>query len=72
MESVFKVGDKVTAVSFTDSYGRLVPVTRGLTVHSLRLIEHRGDSLKPYYRLTAYGEGLSMVEGAERFFERAE
>lgn len=69
---LFALGDKVKAVALPGGFPEAVPERPGLTVTSLRLIAPREtgpNALKPYWRVTAHGAGLSYVEGAERFFE---
>jgi hypothetical protein len=71
-QPVFKVGDKVKAVSFTSCFNEFVPEVPGLVVAEVRMIaaSSRRDSLKPYFRVTAADvHGFPRVEGAERYFE---
>ena len=63
----FQVGDKVTAVSFTNCFGQLIPATPGLTVERVELIEPR--TMLPYYRILA-ASTKTAVAGEERFFAK--
>ena len=70
----FKVGDKVTAVAFTDCFGKHHPAKTGYTVEKITLHDNRTppDDFQPYYRVLAYRfEPFASVEGAESFFETA-
>jgi len=67
----FEIGQKVTAISFTNCFGKPVPATPGLTVEHIRLVTPTAnDDMNPYYRIKAVpASGFGYVEGAERFFE---
>ena len=61
-----RIGDKVTAIAFTDCFGNYHEERPGLVVASVRLVECK--SMAPYWRIMAEGPGLSSFEGAARFF----
>ena len=72
MTSTFQVGDIVKRKAFTDAFGKDWPETPALVVATVRRIEPSQPesrfAIQPYYRVLAYGPGLSSYEGAERFF----
>ena len=66
----FKIGDKVTAIGFTDASGKWNSAITDLTVSSAKLFQ--GAGIKPYYRILAVdSKGFSRCEAAERFFDLA-
>lgn len=72
----FTVGDKVRRIAFVDAFGAQIEAVEGLTVTRVRFVDPtlgcRRDTIKPYYRVLAHGDGgFGSVEGAERFFELA-
>jgi len=62
---IFQVGDRVTAIGFTDCFGRRVQPTTGLTVERVTKLD--SPSMATYFRVLAR-DGFRCVEGAERFF----
>jgi hypothetical protein len=75
MPAPFAVGDSVIMGACTDSFGAEHPDTPVLTVATVRLIEpscpDSPHALPPYYRVFAYGPGLSSYEGAASCFRQA-
>lgn len=68
MQSVFTIGQKVKAISFTDCFGKLVPETPDLTVTEIRRIESEHGT-PTYFRIKAdHADGFQYIEGAERYF----
>jgi hypothetical protein len=66
------IGDKVTAIAFTDCFKKFSPAVPNLTITSIRHMP-AAHGVAAYDRITAEGRGeVSLVEGAERFFELVE
>jgi hypothetical protein len=66
----FKIGDKVTAKSFTDCFQKQIPAVSDLTVTDVRLISCNHI---PDYDLitTEYANGHTAVIASAQFFESA-
>lgn len=71
----FKIGDAVYRRSFIDCFGEHIEAIHGLAVSRVEIVEDEWP-LAPEYRLPTYarvtganGEGHTIAEGAERFFE---
>jgi hypothetical protein len=63
---MFKIGDKVKAVAFTDCFGEFHKESSTLTVTKVQKIIN--DC--PHTRIIAVGDsGYHYIEGGERFFK---
>ena len=81
METKFKIGDRVTALSFTDCFGNICPEQKNLVVESIRYIPIKDCHMvelpppriptKGYFRVKAVNiyDPWKFVEAAESFFE---
>ncbi len=67
--SQFKIGDIVTARSYTDCFGVHHDAISGLTISSVKLI--KPSSIPSYYRIAANKPAGGYIEGAESFFVAA-
>ena len=68
-----RIGDKVTRIGFTGSFGDKVEPMTGLTIQTITKIKPTSklDTMPVYYRIKATSEsGLSYSEAAARFFIR--
>ena len=69
IKAKFSIGQRVNRLPFTDCFGKFCPPILNMEIVHINRVAYED---RVYFRITAVGPApITMVEGAERFFELA-